>query len=143
MTINELFTQALELENSLVAHALYAGIRNGDIDGADPADEKTFERINQQKAFQFYKENTLGIKLTNLYAVPLASGEFAMFFAENLDDVKKLFKQNFHIDCKKIFEMNHGMDMSMYSLDTRKHETWREIRDSLQTIPAYVGTFIK
>ena len=143
MTISELFTYALESESSLLAHALYAGLRNGDINGTDPAEEKTFERINEEKAWQMHKENALGIKAMNLYAVPLASGEYAMFFAADTNDVKKLFKKNFRIDCKKIFEMNHGLDMSMYSLDTDTHETWRETRESLPSLPAYVGIFTK
>jgi len=143
MKINELLSYSLESEQSLIAHAIYTGLIDGVLDGSADVSNDMYDLIDTEKAYAFYKANKLGIKFMDLYAAPIGEGMFAMFFAATEMDAKSLYKKSFAQECKKMHLMNHGMDMSMYSLETKKHETWREIRDSMPELPAYAGIFKK
>lgn len=138
MTVAEMFADALENGNSYIAHALFSGLSTGRIHADDLATADTFDRIDAKHVEQLHQQNALGIKPIELYAVPLKKKEFAMYFAQDLETVKRLHREQFKSDCSKIHNMTRGMDMSMYSLDTKQHETWRQIKDGLAQLPAFV-----
>lgn len=143
MKVNDLLNAAIETESSLLAHTLYAGLIDGKIEGHEEATPATYERIDLEKGFQLYKNNTLGLKNMKLFAAPVKNKEFEMFFAANEAEAKKLYYKSFRKDIKTVHEVSHGIDLSIYSPDTKTHQTWREMRDTLPSLPAYVGTFTK
>lgn len=143
MTVNELLAAALGYEESLLAHSLYCGLMDGVISGTDLVNEQTYSLIDLDKAKSMKDQNVLGIQFMRLYSAPLGNSLFAMFFAPDEEKAKQLYKKEFKQNCKKMYLVDHGMDISTYCLESKKHQTWRELRDSLPVLPAYVGVFQK
>lgn len=143
MNVNELFAQALHYEDSLLAHVIYCGLKDGAVEGTSSAEIYLYDRIDLEKGYQLHKQNFLGMKWTKLFASPLGSGKFAMIFADDKQSARKVFKKEFRQNCQVIHQMDYGLDTSVYNMETKQHQTWREYRDSLPVLPAFAGIFEK
>lgn len=143
MNAAELFQEAAAIEQSFLAHALFQGFKSGVIQQSDEVTPELYDRINLEQAYQEHQKNTLGIKRVQLYTVQLEEKVFAMYFAEHKGQVMELHAKTYRQKAEKVIAMGTRMETSFYDPTTDKHQTWREYRNSLSELPAYVGEFEK
>lgn len=143
MNINELFADALRYDESLLAHTLYSGLKDGSIEGTNSVDADLYDRIDLEKGYQLHRKNFLGLNSAKLFASPIGNGKFAMIFAEDEKTARKIYKKEFRAECGRMHLLHYGLDVSTYDLETKEHQTWREYRDSLPELPAFAGIFEK
>lgn len=143
MTISEQLAAAVRYEDSLLAHALFLGIRSGLWKPDDEAENADFDKLDNTELDRIKAANLLGIRFMHLYSAPLGNKLYAMIFAENETDARKAFARHYSRKCGKVHQMSYGLDRRFYCPDLQKERTWRELRDSLVEFPIVAAEYEK
>lgn len=143
MNVAEQMQEAISYDHHLLAHGLFLGLQKGYWGANDDASKIDFSKLNYEELEKVTEENLLDLETNKLHAVLMENKNFAMYFALDTQTVKAMHRKQFGYIPEKIIELEYGLDLSIYNPDTRKHQTWREIRQSMPILPAYAGLFRK
>lgn len=143
MTIGERFQEALQYEEPLTAHAITLGIRKGLWNLTDPDDRLDWSQLDADEVWAARDSNELGMNPVKLYSSPLGGNQHAIIMAETVQEASSAFSQAFKSKPRVIHHLPHGMDVTTYEKDLTDAQTWREIRNELNTFPAVAGIYHK
>ncbi|WP_424236392.1 hypothetical protein [Bhargavaea ginsengi] len=142
-TVMELMQDAIKYDEPLIAHAVMLGIRHGKWSPSDPESVVDWSLLDLEEVRQARDENILGMSKVQVYSSPLGSNRHAIIFAETSLEAATFFLRAFKHKPRVIHHLPHGMDVTTYESDLKDSQTWREIRNELNTFPAVAGIYLK
>lgn len=122
---------------SMLAHSLFVAMQEKIISPDDSEISIPFDQFPMDQCLSAYRQNILCIHPTKLFAIPYEN-HFAMYLSKSLEDARTLHQKLFHSIPTKIFNMTDKIDTDVYDLQTKKTESFSEIRDRTINLPAFI-----
>lgn len=122
---------------SMLAHSLFVAMQEKIISPDDSEISIPFDQFPMDQCLSAYRQNILCIHPTKLFAIP-HENHFAMYLSKSLEDARTLHQKLFHTMPTKIFNMTDKIDTDVYDLQTKKTESFSEIRDRTINLPAFI-----
>lgn len=140
-TIKQLLYDAVEYEESLLAHAVFIAVQDGLVTLDDPASMFDMDRLDKEKVIKANGENQLAISTVTLFAMPLEPGCFAFVLARTEEDAEAEYRRQYGYGPQKVLNMQDNMDRSIYFPEKNKHMSFRTIKGHVQSFPYFVCEF--
>lgn len=142
-SISELYFDAVATEQTFLAYGISLLAQRDLIDwNADEStlipDALTFGEINAA-----IKQNLLGFSTISLYASKIEGNYFAFILANDEESAVKEFIRVKRRQPVFTVEVNYQMDRSMYDEQTKKTESFRDIRNQTNLFPYFVCDYEK
>ncbi|MEK5528490.1 hypothetical protein MKX79_03725 [Viridibacillus sp. FSL R5-0468] len=128
---------AINNGQSMLAHSLFVAMKKQIINGNDIAINLPFDRFPIDECLDAHKKNILSIHPIKLYAITL-NNTFAFYLSKDEESVKRLHFSLFEIIPKRLIDMSEKIYTSVYDEETKKFESFEEIRDRTIEFPVFV-----
>src|SRR5690606_25195582 len=109
----------------------------------DPDERLDWSQLDANEVWAARDGNELGMNPVKLYSSPLGGNRHAIIMAETPQEASTAFTQAFKAQPRVIHHLPHGMDVTTYEKDLTDAQTWREIRNEMNTFPAVAGIYHK
>lgn len=143
MTVKEMLYESVNLNQSLLAHAIFLAVQEGKVDMEQPAASLNFSELDLARVKKMSEDNLLAMNKVTLYACPLKPGYFAFILAHNEQEVRKEFVKVYGRQPSKVLEMESQMNRTMYFSDSGKYMDFWEIKNQVKSFPYFVCEFEK
>lgn len=140
-TIKQLLYDAVEYDETLLAHAIYIAVQDGLVNMEDLASEFDIDKLDFEKVKKAEAENYLAISFIKLYAMPLEPGCFAFVLAKNEDEAEAEYRREYGYAPRKVLDMHSNIDRLLYFPEKNKYMSFRTIRSQVQNFPYFVCEF--
>lgn len=135
--VSELLVEAVREGLSMFAHSLFVAMQEKIISPNDSEFDIDYNQFPIDKCLAAHQANVLCINPTQLFAIPYEN-HFSMYLSKSLEDARTLHQKLFHTIPTKIFNMTDKIDTDVYDLQTKKTESFSEIRDRTINLPAFI-----
>ncbi|MFJ8262934.1 hypothetical protein ACIQ4I_13420 [Rummeliibacillus sp. NPDC094406] len=145
MTVKELLKDAIEYDESFLAHFIFFVIGRGKIKEEDRKEKLMEIQLTEQEKeefFEMYERDELGMKRILLYAVKVSDRphSYAFYFAETPEQVVDLHEVIYKWKPKRIHNVHRQwLYREVYDVGTGKVESFKEILGRVVEVPLYLG----
>lgn len=137
--VKELLYDAINYDEPFLAHAIYDAVEKGLVKLDDPASAIPYEQLDYPAILKMRDENKLLMCRIKLFIVPMASKRFALYLAEKEVEVRREHQRIYGEISPTTWDVSHKMDMSTYCEETKKSQSFRELKRQVMEFPYYVG----
>lgn len=138
-SVKELLYDAVYYDESYLAHAIYFAVQNGLVKLEDPESAIPYEQLDYPTILQMRDENQLMVCGVKLFIVPMKSKTFALYLAEKEEEVRAEHRRIYGEVALSILDMSNKMDTSVYCEETKKWQSFRELKRQVVQFPYYAG----
>ncbi|MEK4715367.1 hypothetical protein [Sporosarcina sp. FSL K6-5500] len=138
-TVKELLFDAVKWDEPYLAHAVYYAVQQNFVTLEDLANKIPYEKLDHQIVMKMRDDNVLSMSNVKLFTVPMGSRKFAFYLAEKEDDARAEHHKVHGVIPYQIINMTEKMDTSVYCEETKKIESFREMKQNVLHFPYFAG----
>ena len=138
-TAKELLDDAVKHDERFNAHAVYYAVTNGFAKLEDPVDSIPFDKLDYDVIRKMRDENMLAMCNIKLFLIRIEPGKFAFYLAKSKDDAQAEHHRMYRELNSDITEMTERMDVTLYCEETKRYESFREIKNRTMQFPCFAG----
>ncbi|MDS9471518.1 hypothetical protein [Sporosarcina pasteurii] len=138
-SVKELLYDAVYYDESFLAHAIYFAVQKGFVHLEDPESKIPYEQLDYTAILKMRDENQLKMCGVKFYIIPMASKKFALYLAERDDEARAEHRRIYGEVARNVLDMSDKMDTSTYCEETKKWQSFRELKREVVEFPYYAG----
>lgn len=138
-SVKELLYDAVTYDESYLAHAIYYAVQKGFVKLEDPESAIPYEQLDYIAIMKMRDENQLKVCDVKFFIVPIASKKFALYLAEKEEEVRAEHHRIYRDVAYTVLDMSSKMDTTTYCEETKKWQSFRELKRQVVQFPYYVG----
>ncbi|MHC8515865.1 hypothetical protein [Sporosarcina sp. ITBMC105] len=138
-TIKEELEDAIKLDGSFVAHAIYYALQKGLVQLDDPSSSLPYPFLDYDIIRNWRDANYLQLCTVKLFTIPMGQKRHALYLAHAEDEARAQHYKMYGYRAERISEAPHEMDTSLYCEETRKHRVIRDMKRKMVEFPCWVG----
>ncbi|MCM3111650.1 hypothetical protein [Lederbergia lenta] len=138
-TVKQLYKDAIEFEESTLAHYIVCLLHEGKITLDD--NQRVLENVqpDDSKLTKMIKDNQLGFCKVNIYSLKSDQNYFVFIFASNQKNAVEYYKKRFRkipLNCNEL-SLDHMMQIG------NRYLTFRDLKREQKEFPCIVGFYKK
>lgn len=137
--VKELLYDAVTYDEPYLAHAIYYAVQKGIVKLEDPASTIPYAQLDYESILKMRDENQLMMCSVKLFVVPMGSKRFALYLAEKEDEARAEHRRMYGVLALTILDASDKMDTETYCEDTKKWQSFRELKQQVLEFPYYAG----
>ena len=137
--VKELLYDAVTYDEPYLAHAIYYAVQKGMVKLEEPASNIPYAQLDFEAIMKIRDENQLMMCGVKLFIIPMASKRFALYLAESEDEARAEHHRVYGVLAETIMDVSDKMDTSSYCEETKKWQSFRELKRRVMQFPYYVG----
>lgn len=137
--VKELLYDAIAYDEPYLAHAIYYAVQNGIVKLDDPASTIPYEQLDYEVILIMRDENQLMMCGIKLFIIPMPAKRFALYLAEREDEARAEHHRIHGVLPLTIKDVSGKMDMETYCEDTKKWQSFRDLKRQAIEFPYYAG----
>ncbi len=137
--VKELLYDAVTYDEPYLAHAIYYAVQKGIVKLEDPASSIPYGQLDYEAILKMRDENRLMMCDVRLFIIPMASKRFALYLAGKEDEAREEHHKHYGVLALNIIGGSRKMDTETYCEDTKKWQSFRDLKRQVLQFPYYVG----
>lgn len=137
--MRELFHDAVLYDVPLMAHAVYHAVEKGVVQWDDFESAIPYGELNHEEIVRMRDENWLRMCTVKLFVVPMGGKRFAVYFAGTEEEARALHRKIYGKVARRVRDVSGKMDASVYCEETRKWQSFWELKEQAVEFPCFVG----
>lgn len=139
-TVNNLFLDAVEYQEYLLAYSLYIARQKGIVNFSDTVDTINYDEFPHDIIQEAIKNDTLGLIANSikLFIAKQSVGDWAVYFAKSKKEVCMLHLNLFGEQPLQVIDKSEAMDSSIWDQERKKYISFREIKKQTVVFPRYL-----
>lgn len=142
-TVKELLYDAVEYDEPFLAHAVYYAVQQKFVSLEDSIDQLNFEELDHEAVIKMRDENYLSMCTIKLFTIQIEPRRFAFYLAEKEDEARSKHYSIYGQISKRVIDMTDKMDTSLYCHETKRVESFRELKKRTMQFPCFAGEYFK
>ncbi|MDW0114373.1 hypothetical protein QT711_14340 [Sporosarcina saromensis] len=139
LTIKEELADAIKLDGSFVAHAIYYALQKGLVQLDDPSSSLPYPLLDYDIIRKWMDINYLQLCTVKLFKIPVQQNRQALYLAHEENEARAQHYKMYGYRVERIMEAPHEMDTSLYCEETGKHRVIRDMKRKTVEFPCWVG----
>ncbi|MFJ7933255.1 hypothetical protein [Sporosarcina sp. NPDC096371] len=137
--VKELLCDAITYDEPYLAHAIYYAVQQGMVKLEDPATTIPYAQLDYEAISKMRDENQLMMCRVKLFIVPMASKRFALYLSGKEEEARTVHQRMFGVRPHTILDASDKMDMETYCEDTKRWQSFRDMKRQVLQFPYYAG----
>lgn len=138
-SVKALLFEAIHYDEPYLAHAIYFAVQKGFVKLEDPASAIPYEQLDYTAIMKMRDDNQLKICGVKFFIVPMGSKKFALYLAEKEEEVRAEHQRIYKDAAFTVLDVSHKMDTTTYCEETKKWQSFRELKRQVVQFPYYAG----
>lgn len=141
-TVKELLYDAIYCDEPFLAHTIYYAVQNGFVQSDTPSASIPYKQLDYLEITKMCNENKLMMCTVKLFTVPMTSNKFALYLAENKDEVRAEHHRNYRSRASAIIDLSDKMDTTIYCEELKRWKNIRALKREVLNFPYFVGEMV-
>lgn len=139
LTIKQELADAIKLDGSFVAHAIYYALQKGLVQLDDPSSSLPYPLLDYDIIKKWMATNYLQLCTVKLFTIRVNQNRQALYLAHDVGEASAQHFKMYGYFAQHISEAPHEMDTSLYCEETGKHRVIRDMKRKTVEFPCWVG----